>query len=60
MVSADQSDRGLWERDWDKAFQIAVSLVENLNMRSRAGGQLSFPEPDLPLCSGNKSVFDPD
>ena len=34
---------------WDKAFQIAVSLVENLSMRSRTSGQISFPETALPL-----------
>ena len=42
---------------WDKPFQIAVSLVENLSMRSRAGGHISFPEPDLPLWALETRVF---
>ena len=45
------------EELWDKAFQIAVSLVENLSTRSRAGGQISFPEPDLPLWALETRVF---
>ena len=51
------------EELWDKAFQIAVSLVENLSMRSQAGGQISFPAPRARptfVGSGNKIVFDPD
>ena len=42
---------------WDKAFQIAVSLVENLSMRSRAGGQISFPEPALLLWALETRLF---
>ena len=45
------------EELWDKAFQIAVSLVENLSMRSRAGGQISFPDPALPLWALETRLF---